>query len=374
LAALWPHGERCARGCRRRNPFRKGRNIHHVEGAPLRRIDPETLLRRLEWTVIRRLDGLLQGDYRTLLRGFGLDLADLREYQAHDDVRFIDWNVTARLQTPHVREFQEDREVTGWFVLDLSGSVDFGSQRVRKREVSAELVGVLSRLLIRHGNRIGAVVHHGTPGNEKNQVIPARGGRRQVLHLLDRMLHPSPLGAAHDRIDPMHGRKEKNDRKAKGGDAPVGGKGTDLGELLSEAQQVIKRRSVVFVISDFISTPGWGRALELLARRHEVVAVRLYDPMEMEIPDLGLILMQDAETGEQIFLDTRDRDFRKRFVKLATEREATLRVALVNAGVDCIELATDENIAEALLRFTELRKRRSQLAAGGGSLRPPLVQ
>jgi uncharacterized protein (DUF58 family) len=351
-----------------------GRNIHHVEGAPLRRIDPETLLRRLEWTVIRRLDGLLQGDYRTLLRGFGLDLADLREYQAHDDVRFIDWNVTARLQTPHVREFQEDREVTGWFVLDLSGSVDFGSQRVRKREVSAELVGVLSRLLIRHGNRIGAVVHHGTPGNEKNQVIPARGGRRQVLHLLDRMLHPSPLGAAHDRIDPMHGRKEKNDRKAKGGDAPVGGKGTDLGELLSEAQQVIKRRSVVFVISDFISTPGWGRALELLARRHEVVAVRLYDPMEMEIPDLGLILMQDAETGEQIFLDTRDRDFRKRFVKLATEREATLRVALVNAGVDCIELATDENIAEALLRFTELRKRRSQLAAGGGSLRPPLVQ
>ena len=104
---------------------------------PPRRADPEKLLRRLEWTVIRRLDGLLQGDYRTLLRGFGLDLADLREYQAHDDVRYIDWNVTARLQTPHVREFQEDREVTAWFLLDLSGSVNFGSRNVRKRELSA---------------------------------------------------------------------------------------------------------------------------------------------------------------------------------------------------------------------------------------------
>lgn len=349
-----------------------GKNIHHVEGAPLRRVDPETLLRRLEWTVIRRLDGLLQGDYRTLLRGFGLDIADLREYQAHDDVRYIDWNVTARLQTPHVREFQEDREVTAWFVLDLSGSVDFGSQQVRKREVSAELVGVLSRLLIRHGNRIGAVIHHGTPGNEKNQVIPARGGRRQVLHLLDRMLHPSALGAPHDRIDPSHGAARKKDGKDE--QAGVAGKETDLGELLGEAQQVIKRRSVIFVISDFISTPGWGKALSLLARRHEVVAVRLFDPMEMEIPDLGLILMQDAETGEQIFLDTRDRDFRKRFAKAATEREETLRTALVNAGVDCIELATNDNIAESLLRFTELRKRRSQLAAGGGSLRAPMAQ
>jgi uncharacterized protein (DUF58 family) len=353
-----------------------GRNIHHVEGAPLRRVDPETLLRRLEWTVIRRLDGLLQGDYRTLLRGFGLDIADLREYQAHDDVRYIDWNVTARLQTPHVREFQEDREVTAWFVLDLSGSVDFGSQQVRKREVSAELVGVLSRLLIRHGNRIGAVIHHGTPGNEKNQVIPARGGRRQVLHLLDRMLHPSALGAPHDRIDPSHGAGI-DAGKAKGGKSDLGaagGRETDLGELLVEAQQVIKRRSVIFVVSDFISKPGWGKALSLLARRHEVVAVRLYDPMEMEIPDLGLILMQDAETGEQIFLDTRDRDFRKRFAKAATEREETLRAALVNAGVDCIELATDDNIAESLLRFTELRKRRSQLAAGGGSLRAPMAR
>ena len=125
---------------------------------PGRRIDPERLLRRLEWTVLRRLDGLLQGDYRTLFRGFGLDLADLREYQLHDDVRYIDWNVTARLATPHVREFQEDREVAAWFLVDLSRSIDFGSSGVRKRVLTAELVAVLARLFTRYGNRVGAVL------------------------------------------------------------------------------------------------------------------------------------------------------------------------------------------------------------------------
>src|SRR5215210_1252247 len=141
---------------------------------------PEALLRRLEWTALRRLDGLLQGDYRTLFRGFGLDLADLREYQYGDDVRHIDWNVTARLQTPYVREFHEDREITAWFLLDLSQSVDFGSHEVKKRSVSAEFVALLARLLTRHGNRVGAIFY----GSGVDQVIPPRTGRRQVLALL----------------------------------------------------------------------------------------------------------------------------------------------------------------------------------------------
>src|SRR5512147_995075 len=149
--------------------------------------DPETLLRKLEWTVIRRLDGLLQGDYRTLFRGFGLDLAELREYQYHDDVRYIDWNVTARLQTPYVRVYNEDREVTAWFLLDLSPSVEFGSQ-VKKRSVSTEFVTVLARLLTRHGNRVGALFY----GDSVDTVIPARGGRRHVLHLLHRLLTRPP--------------------------------------------------------------------------------------------------------------------------------------------------------------------------------------
>ena len=323
-----------------------------VASAPPRRVDPETLLRRMEWTVIRRLDGLLQGDYRTLLRGFGLDLADLREYQGHDDVRYIDWNVTARVGVPHVRQFHEDREVFAWFVLDLSGSVDFGSEQVRKREMSAELVAVLGRILTRHGNRVGAILHGhgGDAGGGADVVVPARGGRRQVLHILDRMLR---LNAEKDAFAP--------------------GEQTNLGELLTRAQHVIGRRSIVFVVSDFISTPGWNRALTLLARRHEVIAVRLYDPLEKELPNLGLIVMQDAETGEQLFVDTHDGSFRKRFMQAAERRELQLREGLVEAGVDCLELATDDQLGEALLRFTGLRKRRSQLAAGAGNLRKPLV-
>ncbi len=305
--------------------------------------DPERLLRRLEWTVLRRLDGLLQGDYRTLFRGFGLDLADLREYQLHDDVRYIDWNVTARVVTPHVREFQEDREVAAWFLLDLSASIDFGSRGVRKRALSAELIAVLARLFTRYGNRVGAVLH----ADGDSEVIPARNGRRHVLHLLQRM---AAMGA--------HEQREAA-RK------PGVGRITDLAELLARAQPAIKRRSVIFVVSDFISTPGWARRLAQLARRHEVIAVRLTDPMELELPDIGMVVMQDAETGEQLTVDTHDRAFRRRFADAAARRETELRESLAEAGVDCLELATDEPLDAALLRFTQLRKRRSQLSAGG---------
>lgn len=328
---------------------------------PPTRSDPEHLLRRIEWTVIRRLDGLLQGDYRTLLRGFGIDLADLREYQAHDDVRYIDWNVTARLQTPHVREFLEDREVTAWFLLDLSGSINFGSNNVRKRELSSEFVAVLARLLTRHGNRVGALLYDGTVNSTDSkracQVIPARVGRRQVLHLLDRMLNvgvPDNSSAIVNKHPP----------------APTGE--TNLSILLAQAQSVIKRRSVIFLVSDFISVPGWDKAIALLARRHEVIAVRLYDPMELELPNLGFVVMQDAETGEQLFVDTRDRRFRKRFADKAAQRETALRGALAEAGIDCLELATDDNLGSALLRFIRLRKRRSQLAAGAITARQPI--
>jgi uncharacterized protein (DUF58 family) len=296
---------------------------------------PEQVLKRLEWTVLRRLDGLLHGDYRTLFRGFGLDLADLREYQYHDDVRHIDWNVTARLQTPYVREFNEEREVAAWFLLDLSPSVDFGSASVKKQSVATDFVTVLARMLTKHGNRVGALFY----GADVDTVIPARSGRRHVLHIMHRMLNRPRLTLA-----------------------PA----TNLNELLRTGFDVMKRRSVVFVVSDFISAPGWGKMLAHLAERHEVVAVRLYDPLEMEMPDLGLLVVQDAETGEQIFVDTHDRGFRKRFAAAAEKREEDLRTEFRHAGVDALELATDDNLVNAIMRFADLRKRRSQLAAGGG--------
>ena len=302
---------------------------------PLAATTPEAILRRLEWTVMRRLDGLLHGDYRTLFRGQGLDLADLREYVYHDDVRHIDWNVTARLQTPYVREYNEEREVAAWFLLDLSASVDFGSTKVRKRAISAEFVAVLARILTRHGNRVGALLY----GSRMDTMIPARSGRRHVLHLLHRMQTRA---------------------------ASTGTQATNLRELLDAAARMAMRRSLIFVVSDFISLPGWPEALARLAKRHDVVAVRLYDPMEMELPDLGLLVIQDAETGEQVFVDTHDRGFRKRFAAAAQRRETELRTAFRSAGVDALELATDDDLVDAILRFADLRKRRSQLAAGGG--------
>jgi uncharacterized protein (DUF58 family) len=299
----------------------------------------EALLARLEWTVLRRLDGWLQGDYRSLQRGNGLDLADLREYQHHDDVRHIDWNVTARLQQPYVREFTEDRELSAWFLLDLSPSVDFGS-RVRKRSLSTAFVGVLARALTRHGNRVGALLY----GSQVDAVIPARGGRPQVLHLLHR-LQTRPLASG-----------------ATGGS-------TRLADLLQRAQGAIRRRGTVFVVSDFISEPGWERPLAQLAQRHDVVAVRLYDPLEMNLPDLGMVLMQDAETGEQLFVDTGARGFRERFAQAAKRREAELRAGLARSGVDTLELSTEDDLATALLRFTGARRQRARLAAGAGAAR-----
>jgi uncharacterized protein (DUF58 family) len=295
--------------------------------------DAEQLLLRLEWTVIRRLDGLLHGDYRCFFRGPGIDLADLREYQYQDDVRHIDWNVTARMQTPYVRVFNEDRDLTAWFLLDLSASLDFGS-RVKKQAVSAEFVGVLARLLTRHGNRVGALCY----GSAVDTVIPARSGRRHVLHVLHTLLarpvtRPAP---------------------------------TQLASLLTQAAQIMARRSLVFVVSDFISAPGWEQALARLAMRHEVVAVRLSDPLEQELPDLGMLLLQDAESGEQIFVDTHDKGFRRRFAALAAEREQNLRDSFANAGVDALELSTDSDLLDALLRFADLRQLRSRAASGGG--------
>ena len=294
----------------------------------------EAMLHRLDWTVLRRLDGALQGDYRSLFRGMGLDLADLREYQHHDDPRHIDWNVTARLQVPHVRQYTEDRDVTAWFLVDLSPSVGFGSNR-SKHDVAVEFTMLLARLLTRRGNRVGALLY----GDRVDTVIPARGGRVQVLELAHRMLNRPPKR-------PMPG-------------------GTQLAALLAQALRTVRRRSIVFVVSDFISAPGWDAPLGQLALRHEAIAVRLYDPLEMDLPDLGMLVMQDPETGEQVVVDTQSKGFRHRFATAARRREAELRDGHARAGVDAIELATDDDLADTLARFVQLRKRRTQLAAGG---------
>ncbi|HLY25157.1 MAG TPA: DUF58 domain-containing protein, partial [Aggregatilineales bacterium] len=272
---------------------------------------PERILQRLDWQVIRRLDGLLQGDYRSLFFGYGVDFADLREYQPEDDIRYIDWNVTARMDTPYVRQYVEDREVTAWFLLDLSPSVDFGGEQKLKRGVLIDFVGTFARLLTRHGNRVGAIFY----GDGIEKVIPPRGGRIHVLRLLNDLKNQQPLKRA-----------------------PF----TDLTPMLNSALSTIKRRSLVFIISDFIATPGWARELGLLNQRHEVLAIRLWDQREMELPDVGPILMEDSETREQLYVDTHDKRIRQRFQEAAWRREMELQQTLKHAGVDLLSLSTEE--------------------------------
>jgi len=288
---------------------------------------PERILQRLDWNVIRRLDGLLQGDYRTLFYGFGVDFADLREYQAEDDIRYIDWNVTARMNTPYVRQYVEDREITAWFLLDLSPSVDFGGLQHQKRTVLIDFVTVLARLLTRHGNRVGAMMF-GSTGTVQH-TVPARGGRVQVLRLIKDMLKQPRLA-----------------------EAPF----TDLKLFLNGALNMIRRRSLVFIISDFISAPGWEGPLSLLNQRHEVLAIRLWDPREVQLPDIGMVVMQDAETGEQLHVDTHDRKFRQRFYDTAQRRESALKDAFKRAGVDMLSLSTEDDMVRAIVRFAKQRQ------------------
>jgi uncharacterized protein (DUF58 family) len=284
------------------------------------------VLHRLEWQVLRRLDGILQGDYRSLFMGGGLDFADLREYQPPDDVRHIDWNVTARMDAPYVRQYIEDREITAWFLLDLSPSMAFGALDRPKESVIVDLVGVLARLLTRNGNRIGAILYD----NNVELVVPPRGGRPQVLRLINDIQRQQ---------------------------SSAGGSMTDLAKLLESSFNSMKRRSLVLLVSDFICQPGWERAMDRLNRKHELLAVRVWDPRELDLPDVGVVLVEDSETGEQMSVDTSDRGFRRRFKEAAQLRESELAQTFKRAGVDELTLSTEDDLVLAILRFASLRSR-----------------
>lgn len=283
---------------------------------------PDRLLRRLEWRLGRRLDGRLQGAYRTVWHGTGLDFTDLRAYTAEDDVRHIDWNVTARLDEPHVRQYTEDRELTAWLVVDRSASMRFGAQDQGKDSVAAELSISLARLVSQGGNRVGAILFD----NDAHKVVPPRGGRDQILRIAHELTRAQP-GAA--------------------------GRTTDLSAMLSLAAATTrKRRSLVFVVSDFIGDPGWEKPLAMLTHRHEVVVVRVVDPAELELPDVGVVLVEDAETGEQVLVDTSDPLLRRRLAEEVDGRELAVGAAMRRAGVAAHRITTDQDLLDALVSMT----------------------
>ncbi len=297
----------------------------------------EHVLQRLEWQVIRPLDGLLQGDYRSLFFGSGLDLAGVREYEPGDDIRYMDWNITARLTVPYVRKYMEDREINAWFLLDLTPSVDFGTRTRTKRDLLIEFVGVVARLLTRRGNRVGALLYTG----RLEGVVGCRSGRLQVLRLLNDLMRP-----------PAARRPGL----------------TDLGELLEAGRAVIARRSLVFVVSDFVSTPGWERLLRTFGRRHDVVGVRIADIAEEELPDVGGIFLEDAETGDQLFVDTSDAGVRAKFRQSADRRKQAVSEAFERAHADLLSLSTEDDLVAAIVRFNALRKERRRVARAAAAV------
>ncbi len=292
---------------------------------------PEELLDRLDFTILRRLDGVLQGDYPSLFRGGGLDFTDLRDYQPDDDTRHIDWNVTARMNSVFVRQFVEERDLTAWFLLDRSASMTFGGDP-DKQQMLTDTVVALARVLTRGGNRIGAMLWD----NQVRSIIEPRHGRPQVLLVARSMMEPTVRSLSGGAVEP---------RLA-----------TDLAQLGHAALARIRRRSLVIIVSDFISEPGWERPLALLARRHEVIALRIVDPAETELPPAGVMVMEDAETGEQLFVDTSDPDFRRRFAQAARRREEHVRACARRSRVDLHSISTNDDLVRSIVRIVERRK------------------
>jgi uncharacterized protein (DUF58 family) len=297
------------------------------------RTAPERLLARLEWRVIRRLDGRLTGSYRTAHRGIGTDLVGLREYTEGDDARHIDWNVTARLNEPQLRVFTEDRELTVWLVLDRSASMAVGGPERGKHDVLSELALVLARLFGRGGNRVGALLYDtGLYDTGVVRIVPAGTGRRHALRIAAEL---SRTGGAGQR-----------------------GSTTDLAAMLDAAGKLARRRALIVVISDFIGDGDWGRSLLRLTPRHEVVALRVTDAADDELPDVGLGVIEDAETGEQLVIDSGDPLLRARLRAGVDERDARLAAGMQRAGVPMHRIGTDADLATALIEVGASTQRR----------------
>jgi len=289
---------------------------------------PERILRRLEFKIVRRLDGFLFGDYSGVFYGPSLDLAEVRAYQPGDEVRRIDWNVTARMNEIYVRQYREEKELTAWLLVDLSPSMDFGTVQRFKRQLAIDFAGVAAYIITRHGDKVGAI---GFPTQAGRVFIPPRSGREQALRVVHTLTSQPSV---------------------------AGGGRTDLSDVLHQLRRLLRRRSLVFLVSDFHSPGGWEARLAELGRRHDVIAVRVEDPRERELPDVGGVYFQDPETGQQVWVDTSDRKVRERYRELVVARDAELAQMTRRATVDLLHLSTAGSIVDPLVKFVTFRRRR----------------
>ncbi len=289
-------------------------------------------VRQVEIKTHRLVDETLAGHYHSVFKGRGMDFDEVREYVPGDDVRTIDWNVTARTGRTYVKKFTEERELTIILIIDVSASGEFGSAAQSKREIMAELGSVIAFSAVRNNDKVGLILFT----DEAELYIPPKKGRSHILRVIREILFFQPDGNQ-----------------------------TDIAAAMDFANQVIRRRAVAFLISDFClpgefedSLQELRPKLQITNRRHDLVAVSVNDPKERELPDIGLLTIEDAETGEQVELDTTRPEIRDGFAHLADERQKTLQRAIRSAGVDCLELSTDKAYLPELLNFFNTRERR----------------
>jgi uncharacterized protein (DUF58 family) len=318
-------------------------------GSPQR---AEATLARLQYVITRRLDGLLQGDYLGLLPGPGSEAGESREYRPGDDVRRMDWPVTARTTVPHVRQTVADRELEAWLAIDLSGSLDFGTATCHKRDLAIAAAAAVAHLTVRGGNRIGAVVWNGATIVR----LPARSGRRSASALLRSIAQTTaaepPVDASRLRVSPARSSRSlvPPDAARLRGAQPAST--TDLGALVDALNRPPRRRGFAVVISDFLAPPElWQRPLRKLAVRHEVLAIEVMDPRELELSDVGILVVADPETGELHEIQTSDRRLRERYAAAARREREAVAGAIRAAGAAHLRLRTDSDWVLDIVRF-----------------------
>ena len=281
-------------------------------------------VRRIEITTRGLVNEVFSGEYHSVFQGRGMNFAEVREYQYGDDIRSIDWNVTARTGTPFVKVFEEERELTVMLVVDVSASGNFGTRMRMKGDVAVEICALLAFSAIKNNDKVGLILF----SDRIEKFVPPRKGRRHVLRVLRELLYHRP------------------DRS-----------GTDIRMALEYLTRVTRRRAVVFLVSDFLAG-GFGRALSIAGRRHDTIAVRVRDRREAELPPIGLVEFEDAETGERFVVNTSDRSFREAFERDRTAVEEELERTLRNGKVDLIDLRVDRPYVRPLMRFFKERERR----------------
>jgi len=289
--------------------------------------DPKEILkkiRRLELRTRRLVNSTFAGQYHSVFKGRGMNFEEVREYNAGDDIRSIDWNVTARMNTPYVKKYTEERELTVMLVVDVSASGTFGSVELSKRELAAEVAAILAFSAINNNDKVGLLLF----ADEVELFIPPKKGRMHTLRLIREMLYFEPKG-----------------------------RGTNLAAALEYTNKLLNRRAVVFVISDFLAA-DFTKPLTVAGRRHDVVAMPITDPGEEQLPDVGRITFEDAETGEQIEIDTSGRALRSQFAAEQARRKKALDKLFRTRGLDVVSLATNEDYLIALRSFFARRERR----------------